>query len=78
VYNAQTLIGKGVSLQWKLSAINSIEMNSTALLQKELDKLMNLHIDNGEIREILVQHRLKGTLIKRLLQLQQEQLVLQK
>ena len=55
----QTLIGKGVSLQWKLSTINSIEMNSTTLLQEEHDKLMNLLIDNDEIREILVQHPAK-------------------
>jgi hypothetical protein len=56
VYKAQTLIGKAVSNQWKLSAVDSIEMNSTALLQEELDKLMNVLIDNDEIREILVQH----------------------
>lgn len=31
-------------------------MNSTALVQQELDKLMNLLIDNDEIREIIVQH----------------------
>jgi hypothetical protein len=59
VYKAQTLIGKAVSNQWKLSAIDSIEMNSTALLQEELDKLMNLLIDNDEIREIIVQHPIK-------------------
>ncbi len=56
VYKAQTLIGKGVSNQWKLSAIDSIEMDSKALLQEELDKLMKLLIDNDEIREIIVQH----------------------
>jgi hypothetical protein len=46
----------GVSNQWKLSAIDAIEMNSTALVQEELDRLMNLLIDNEEIREILVKH----------------------
>lgn len=56
VYKAQTLIGKGVSNQWKLSAIDSLEMDSTALLQEEIDKLMKLLIDNDEIREIIVQH----------------------
>ncbi len=56
VYKAKTLIGKGVSNQWKLSAIDSIEMDSTALLQEEIDKLMKLLIDNDEIREIIVQH----------------------
>jgi predicted transcriptional regulator len=56
VYKAHTLIGKAVSNQWKLSAIDTIEMNSTALLQEELDKLMSLLIDNNEIREIIVQH----------------------
>ena len=55
VYKAQTLIGQGVSNQWKLSAIDSLEMNSTALVQEELDKIMNLLIDNEEIREILSQ-----------------------
>jgi hypothetical protein len=59
VYKAQTLIGKGVSIQWKLSAIDSIEKNSTALLQEELDRLMNLLIDNDEIREIIGQHPVK-------------------
>jgi hypothetical protein len=59
VYKAQTLIGKGVNNQWKLSAIDTIEMNSTALLQEELDKLTNLLIDNDEIREIIVQHPVK-------------------
>ena len=56
VYKAQTLIGQGVSNQWKLSAIDSLEMNSTAIVQEELDKIMNLLIDNEEIREILIPH----------------------
>jgi ATP-dependent protease HslVU (ClpYQ) peptidase subunit len=56
VYKAQTLIGKGVSNHWKLSAVDSLEMNSTALVQEEFNRLMNLLIDNEEIREILVQH----------------------
>jgi hypothetical protein len=64
VYKAQTLIGKAVSNQWKLSAIDTIEMNSTALLQEELDKLMNLLIDNDEIREIIVQHPVKRYTVK--------------
>jgi hypothetical protein len=55
-YKAQNLIGKAVSNQWKLSALDTIEMNSTAMLQEELDKLMNVLIDNDEIRKILVQH----------------------
>jgi hypothetical protein len=56
VYKAQTLIGKGVSYHWKLRAIDSLEMNSASLVQEELDRLMNLLIDNDEIREILVKH----------------------
>jgi hypothetical protein len=56
VYKAQTLIGQGVSNQWKLSAIDSLEMNSIAIVQEELDKIMNLLIDNEEIREILIPH----------------------
>ncbi len=55
VYKAQTLIGQGVSCQWKLKAIDSLEMNSTPLVQEELVKVMNLLIDNKEIREILDQ-----------------------
>ena len=55
VYKAQTLIGQGVSYQWKLKAIDSLEMNSTPLVQEELVKVMNLLIDNQEIREILNQ-----------------------
>jgi hypothetical protein len=57
VYKAQTLIGEGVSNQWKLSAIDSIEMDSTDLLKEEIDKLMKLLIDNDEIRQIIVQHQ---------------------
>jgi hypothetical protein len=59
VYKAQALIGQGVSNQWKLSAIDSLEMNSPALLQEEFDRLMKLLIENEEIRGILVQHSIK-------------------
>ena len=55
VYKAQTLIGQGVSNQWKLSAIDSLEMDSASLVQEELVKIMNLLIDNKEIMEILSQ-----------------------
>jgi hypothetical protein len=34
VYKAETLIGQGVSNQWKLSAIDSLEMNSASLVQE--------------------------------------------
>ena len=55
VYKAQKLIGQGVSCQWKLKAIDSLEMNSASPVQDELVKIMNLLIDNEEIREILSQ-----------------------
>jgi hypothetical protein len=55
VYKAQTLIGKGVSYHWKLKAIDSLEMNSSPLVPEEHFKIMDLLIDNQEIREILSQ-----------------------
>src|ERR687891_2616728 len=55
VYKAQTLIGKGVSYHWKLKAIDSLEMNSSPLVPEEHFKIMDLLIDNHEIREILSQ-----------------------
>jgi translation elongation factor EF-Ts len=54
VYKAQTLIGKGVSNYWKLKAIDSLEMNSSVLVKEELLRIMDLIIDNQEIREILL------------------------
>jgi hypothetical protein len=55
VYRAQKLIGQGVSCQWKLKAIDSLEMNLGSSLQRqeEIVKIMDLLIDNDEIREIL-------------------------
>jgi DNA-binding transcriptional ArsR family regulator len=53
VYKAQTLIGQGVSYHWKLKAIDSLEMNSSPFVHEEIVKVMNLLIDNQEIREIL-------------------------
>ena len=57
VYKAQKLIGQGVSRQWKLKAIDSLEMNLGSSLQRqeEIVKIMDLLIDNDEIREILSQ-----------------------
>jgi hypothetical protein len=55
VYKAQILIGKGVSYHWKLKAIDSLEMNSSPLVPEEHFKIMDLLIDNQEIREILSQ-----------------------
>jgi DNA-binding transcriptional ArsR family regulator len=55
VYKAQTLIGQGVSYHWKLKAIDSLEMNSSPIVQEEHFKIMDLLIDNQEIREILSQ-----------------------
>jgi hypothetical protein len=57
VYKAQKLIGQGVSCQWKLKAIDSLEMNLGSSLQRqeEIVKIMDLLIDNDEIREILSQ-----------------------
>jgi hypothetical protein len=55
VYKAQTLIGQGVSYHWKLKAIDSLEMNSSPLVREEHFKIMDLLIDNPEIRGILSQ-----------------------
>ncbi len=54
VYKALTLIGQAVSNQWKLKAIDSLEMSTSDYVQEEVPKLMELLIDNLEIRDILI------------------------
>jgi hypothetical protein len=54
VYKAQTLVGQGISNYWKLKAIDSLEFNSPVIVREEFLKIMNLIIDNQELREILV------------------------
>lgn len=54
VYKAQTLVGQGIGSYWKLKAIDSLELNSSGIDREEFLKILNLIIDNQELREILV------------------------
>lgn len=53
VYDAQMMIGRGVSTFWKLKAIDSLETDHKLPLN-ERNKIINTLIDNQDIIEILV------------------------
>jgi len=53
VYDAQMMIGRGVSTFWKLKAIDSLETDHK-LPVNERNKIINTLIDNQDIIEILV------------------------
>lgn len=53
VYDAQMMIGRGVSTIWKLKAIDSLETDHK-LPVNERNKIINTLIDNQEIIKILV------------------------
>ena len=52
VYDAQTTIEKAVTNFWKLKAVDSLEM-SDELPREEIVKLIDVLLDNNEIKEIL-------------------------
>jgi predicted transcriptional regulator len=53
VYDAQMMIGRGVSTFWKLKAIDSLETDHK-LPMNERNKIINTLIDNQDIIKILV------------------------
>lgn len=53
VYDAQMMIGRGVSTIWKLKAIDSLETDHK-LPVNERNKIINTLIDNQDIIKILV------------------------
>lgn len=55
VYDSQLTIGKSLEYYWKLKAIESIEAStSVALPEGELTQLIDVLIDNGHIKSILI------------------------
>ncbi len=55
VYDAQSTIKIAVQSNWKLKAIDSIDL-SDEITVKERNKLIDTLLDDGEIREILSKH----------------------
>jgi hypothetical protein len=53
VYHVQMTIGKALNYHWKLKAIESIQISSAKLSSEELPKLIDILIDDCEIRDIL-------------------------
>ena len=54
-YDSHMTIGKALKEYWKLKAIESIEMSSSAALPKEdLSKIVDTLIDNRQIKEIVL------------------------
>jgi hypothetical protein len=55
VYQSQMIIGKTLSYYWKLKALESIEIASDDTLPEgELPQLINVLIDNHQIKDILL------------------------
>jgi hypothetical protein len=54
VFESQMLIGKTLAYYWKLKAIESIEMSSSGLPNEEITQLINVLIDNRQIKDILM------------------------
>jgi predicted transcriptional regulator len=54
VYDSQMTIGKTLAYYWKLKAIESIEMSTSGLPNEEKIQLINLLIDNHQIKDILM------------------------
>ena len=54
VYNSHMTIGKTLTYYWKLKAIESIEMSTSRLPNEEKIQLINLLIDNHQIKDILM------------------------
>jgi hypothetical protein len=55
VYNSHMTIGKTLTYYWKLKAIESIEMSTSGLPNEEKIQLINLLIDNHQIKAILME-----------------------
>jgi hypothetical protein len=54
VYNSHMTIGKTLTYYWKLKAIESIEMSPFGLPNGEKTQMINLLIDNNQIKDILM------------------------
>jgi hypothetical protein len=54
VYQSQMIIGKTLSYYWKLKALESIEASDDTLPEGELPQLINVLIDNHQIKDILL------------------------
>ena len=57
VYDCQLTIGKALTCQWKLKAIESVEMSdsvNSGIPEGELAKLIDTIIDNHQVKEILM------------------------
>jgi predicted transcriptional regulator len=54
VYNSHMTIGKTLTYYWKLKAIESIEMSTSGIPNEEKIQLINLLIDNHQIKDILM------------------------
>ena len=54
VREAYTVIGKALSVYWKLNALESIESSSSGLPRQEVLKLVDTLIDNHKIKEIII------------------------
>jgi hypothetical protein len=54
VYDSQMTIGKTLAYYWKLKVIESIEMSTSGLPNEEKIQLINLLIDNHQIKDILM------------------------
>jgi predicted transcriptional regulator len=54
VYESQIAVGKALSYYWKLRAIESIEMSSSGLPTEEMTQLINVLIDNHQIKDVLM------------------------
>ena len=53
-YNANDLIDKAIHNHWKLKAIDALDMKSSSeVLDAERDKIVDLLIDDHELRDIL-------------------------
>lgn len=55
VYNSHMTIGKTLTYYWILKAIESIEMSTSGLPNEEKIQLINLLIDNHQIKDILME-----------------------
>lgn len=54
VYDSQMIVSRALSYHWKLKAIESIEMFNPDLPAEEMTQLINVLIDNHQIKDILM------------------------
>jgi hypothetical protein len=54
VYDSQMIVGKALSYYWRLKAIEFIDMSSPDLQAEEITQLIDVLIDNHQIKDILM------------------------